>query len=70
MGFSPQDFNDPLTLFEHRTRKVRVSIQTLENDLRNVKSPLSQAIIEKELNDMIDDYVERKSVLNRERSND
>lgn len=70
MGFSPQDFNDPLTLFEHRTRQVRVRIQTLENDLRNVKSPLSQAIIEKELNDMIDDYVERKSVLNRERSND
>lgn len=70
MAFSPQDYDDPLRLFEIRTRQVRVRIQTLERDLEfNSVSIYSKVIIINELNNAIDDYVERKSVLNRERDN-
>ena len=57
-------------MFEIRTRQIRVRIQSLEQDLMNVKSPFSKVIIEKELNNLVDDYIERKSVLERERSDD
>lgn len=70
MGFSPQDFQDPVKLFEVRTRQTRVRIQTLQQDLLNVKSLFAKTIIEDELNMLIDDYVERKSVLQRETSSD
>ena len=67
MGFSPQDYQEPLKMFEIRTRQIRVRIQSLEQDLTNVRSPFSKAIIEKELNALVDDYIERKSVLEREK---
>ena len=70
MGFSPQDFQDPVKLFEVRTRQTRVRIQILQQDLLNVKSLFAKTIIEDELNMLIDDYVERKSVLQRETSSD
>ena len=70
MAFSPQDYQEPLKMFEIRTRQIRVRIQSLEQDLMNVKSPFSKVIIEKELNNLVDDYIERKSVLERERSDD
>lgn len=68
MGFSPQNYQNPIEMFEIRTRQIRVRIQTLEQDLMKIKSPYSRAIIEEELNNLVDDYVERKSVLERERS--
>ena len=70
MGFSPQDFQDPVKLFEVRTRQTRVRIQTLQQDLLNVQSLFAKTIIEDEINMFIDDYVERKSVLQRETSSD
>jgi len=70
MGFSPQDFQDPVKLFEVRTRQTRVRIQTLQQDLLNVQSLFAKTIIEDEINMLIDDYVERKSVLQRETSSD
>lgn len=68
MAFSPQDYDNPLNLFEIRTRQIRVRIQTLEKDLYNVKNIYSKAVILNELNNAVDDYIERKSVLNREKS--
>lgn len=69
MAFSPQEYKNPMGMFEIRTRQVRVRIQNLERDLMNVQSPFSKAIIQKELDRLVDDYIERKSVLEREERN-
>ena len=56
------DFEDPIRLFESRTRQVRVRIQTLENDLVAAKHPITKVLISTELHAKVDNYVERKSV--------
>lgn len=63
MGYSKQDFDNPLKMFEMRTRQVRTKIQTLEFNLSAVKHPISKAIILNELHNTVDDYIERKLIL-------
>lgn len=63
MAYNPQDFDNPVLLFEARTRQVRARIQTLENDLIAAKHPITKALISTELHNRVDNYVERKSVL-------
>jgi len=63
MPYQPKDFENSDKLFEIRTREVRTRIQNLEKDFILVKHPISKAIILNELNNVVDDYVGRKSIL-------
>lgn len=65
MPYQRQDFENPYQLFEIRTREVRTRIQQLEKSLAAVRHPISKAIILNELNNVTDDYVERKSLFTR-----
>ena len=65
MGYKPSDFEDPYHLFELRTREVRTRIQRLEVDLLSVRHPVFKAIVLNELNNAVDDYIERKSLFTR-----
>lgn len=60
MAYSKEDFNNPINLFDIRTRQVRVRIQNLEGDLIVTKHPFSRAVIKQELNKAVDEYVARK----------
>lgn len=60
MTYSKKDFDNPMNLFDIRTRQVRVRIQNLEGDLIMSKHPFSRAVIKQELNKSVDEYVARK----------
>ena len=60
MGFTDKDFNNPIGLFDARTRQLRVRIQTLQNFLVVAQHPYSRAIVKQELDKTIDEYVARK----------
>lgn len=62
MPYSPDELSDHQLLFKTRTREVSSRIKTLEADLMMVKHPISKAIVLKELNKVVDDYVERRAV--------
>ena len=59
MGFTDKDFNNPIAMFEIRTRQLRVRIQTLQSFLVVAQHPYSRAIVKEELNKCIDEYVAR-----------
>lgn len=60
MTFSHKDFNNPVLMFDSRTRQLRVRIQTLSADMVIAKHPFSRAVILEELNKSTDTYVARK----------
>ena len=60
MGFTKQDFENPVNMFEIRTRQLRVRIQTLQSFLIIAQHPYSKAIVKQELNKCVDEYVARK----------
>ena len=62
MPYSLDELSDHQELFKVRTREVKVRLQTLESDLQVVQHPLSRAIVLRELNKVVDDYVERRAV--------
>lgn len=59
MGFTDKDFNNPIGMFDIRTRQLRVRIQTLQSFLVVAQHPYSRAIVKEELNKCIDEYVAR-----------
>lgn len=59
MGFTDKDFNNPIAMFEIRTRQLRVRIQTLQNFLVVAQHPYSKAVVKQELNRCVDEYVTR-----------
>ena len=59
MGFVDRDFNNPIGMFDMRTRQLRVRIQTLQSFLVIAQHPYSRAIVKEELNKCIDEYVAR-----------
>ena len=60
MGFTEKDFNNPIGMFDMRTRQLRVRIQHLQGDLVIAQHPFSKAVIKQELNKAVDEYVARK----------
>ena len=60
MGYTEKDFNNPMGMFEMRTRQIRVRIQTLQSFLVVAQHPYSKAIVEQELAKSVDEYVARK----------
>ena len=65
MSYQPKDFENPNRLLEIRTREVRTRIQNLEKDLISAQHSISKAIILNELNNVVDDYIERKLLSTR-----
>ena len=63
MGYSVKDFQNPYTFFHTRTVEVGNRIKVLCNDLDVAQSIYTRAIILAELEVIVDDYIERKSVL-------
>ena len=59
MGFTDKDFNNPIAMFEIRTRQLRVRIQTLQSFLVVAQHPYSKAVVKQELNRCVDEYVTR-----------
>ena len=60
MSFTEKDFNNPMNMFDVRTRQLRVRIQNLQSFLVVAQHPYSRAIIAQELNQSIDEYVTRR----------
>lgn len=63
--YNIKDLQDPNLLFEKRTIYMRNRIQVLVNDYQNVNHFFSKAIIETELEKLVDDFIERSFVLQR-----
>lgn len=63
--YQNKDLLDPNLLFERRMVLMRNRIQTLVNDYNNVNHFFSKAIIETELEKLVDDYLERSFILQR-----
>lgn len=55
-----KDLNDPTSLFIHQTEQMRKRIITLEKDLKKVQHYYSKAIIEKELEVLVDEFIARQ----------
>lgn len=61
--YRDKDLQDPLSLYDRRLKLMWQRIQTLNNDYKNVNHYFSKAIIETELERLVDDYIERSFVL-------
>lgn len=59
MSFTNKDFDNPLDIFDIRTRKIRVRIQNLQKFLIVAQHPFTKAVVEQELNNLVDEYVTR-----------
>lgn len=64
--YEKKHLQDPYLFFERRTQLIRVRIQTLLVDYINVQCYISRAIIIDEIERLVDDYIERKLVLQRQ----
>ena len=60
MGFTDKDFNNPMEMYEMRTRQLRVRIESLQSFLVVAQHPYARAIVRQELNKCVDEYVARK----------
>ena len=60
MSYTPNDFENPIKMFEMRTRQIRVRIQHLQSDLVVAQHPFTKAVIKQEINKSVDEYVSRK----------
>lgn len=60
MSYVAKDFNNPLSMFDIRTRQLRVRIQSLQNDLVIAQHPFTKAVIKQEMDKVVDEYVARK----------
>ncbi len=59
----------PDELFEQRTRRIRDRIQTLQQDLNVVVHPQVKRAILIELDNLIDDYIQRRYAMERKNEN-
>lgn len=55
-----RDLDDPTSLFIFQIDKIKSRIRTLEKDLKKVQHYYSKAIIEKELEVLVDDLIARQ----------
>jgi len=55
--------NNPFSLFSQRTEDIKLRIMKLEADYKRVDHFVSKAIIEEEMEKVVDDLVERTFVL-------
>ena len=69
MGYTDKDFNNPMEMFNMRTRQLRVRIQTLQSFLVVAHHPYSRAIVTQELLKCVDEYVARKLQQGTEETN-
>ena len=63
-----KDLQDPNLLFDRRLKLMRDRIQVLLNDYQSVNHYFSKAIIEVELEKLVDEYLERSFILQRQQS--
>lgn len=68
MRYSDKLIHAPLKLFERRIELMGQRIQTLVRDYDVAKHYITQAIILEELDNLVDDYVERSFVLQRQKN--
>ena len=61
--YREKDLKDPNSLFDRRVQLMWQRIQTLSNDYKNVNHYFSKAIIETELERLVDEYLERTFIL-------
>ena len=59
----------PDELFKQRTRRIQDRIPTLQQDLNIVVHPLVKRAILIELDNLIDDYIQRRYALERKNEN-
>ena len=59
----------PDELFKQRTRRIQDRIQTLQQDLNIVVHPQVKRSIFIELDNLIDDYIQRRYALERKNEN-
>lgn len=59
----------PDELFKQRTRRIQDRIQTLQQDLNIVVHPQVKRAILIELDNLIDDYIQRRYALERKNEN-
>ena len=55
--------NDPYSLFEKRTESIKLRILNLQEDHGRVEHFISKAVIEEEIENLVDDLIERTLVL-------
>lgn len=55
-----KDLDDPTSFFIYQTEQMRKRIITLEKDFKKVQHYYSKAIIEKELEVLIDEFIARQ----------
>lgn len=55
-----KDLDDPTSLFIYQTEQMRKRIINLEKDLKKVQHYYSKAIIEKELEVLVDEFIARQ----------
>ena len=58
--------SDPYSLFNERTANIRLRILNLQEDYSRVDHYISKAIIQEEIENLVDDLVERTFVLQTE----
>jgi hypothetical protein len=63
--YSIKDLKDPYSLLEKRNLRIENRILTLDEDYSHVNHFFSKAIIETELDKLVDDYIERSFILQR-----
>ena len=63
--YDPKHLQDPLYLFERRTQLIRARLRVLLQDYANVQHYISKAIIIDEIEQLVDDLIEREFVLQR-----
>lgn len=61
-----EDFNNPPTIFSKKTDMIANRILVLQKDYKKVQHYYSKAIIEKELEDLLDEYVARTFKISKE----
>ena len=61
--YSKDLLTDPYSLFEERTKQIKIRILNLQEDYDRVDHFISKAIIQEEIENLVDDLVERSFVL-------
>lgn len=67
--YNIKHLQDPFYLFERQTQLKRARLRVLLADYNNVKHYISKAIIIDEIEQLVDDLIEREFVLQRNKEN-
>ena len=69
-AFNKGVLSDPNYAFSVRTDNIRDRILVLQQDLSRMQSYISCAIIETEIELLVDDYIERTQIIKHKNEND